>query len=108
MAVKLTSEDFFLGLMKDSVSSNESPSGDLLNLSPSLSPRPAVPSWVSASAGWLIDGCNGLSMDIASRQSIPAFLTWLENSLPAQHINLRVEERAIMGSKIRGKCGKGE
>lgn len=91
--------------MEDSVSSSESPSGDLLNLSPPLSPRPAVPSRVSASAGSLIDGCNGLSMDTPSRQSIPAILTWLENSLPAHQPEIGGGGE-IRGRRMRGKYGR--
>lgn len=80
----------------------------LLNPSAPLSPRPPVPSWVSASAGRLIDGCNGLSMDTAACQSTPAILTWLENSLPAclpacmaHKPEIGGERREITGSEMR-------
>lgn len=59
--------------MEDSARGDESSSSGPLNLSPPLSPRPPVPSWVSALAGRLIDGCNGLSMDTAAASLSPPF-----------------------------------
>lgn len=48
-------------------------------------------------------------MDTAACQSIPAILTWLQNSLPAWHINLRLEERGeITGRVRRGKKEEGD
>lgn len=61
--------------------SNESPNSSLLN--PSPPPPPPALARVSASAGRLIDGSNGLSVDTTACQSICAIVTWLGNSLPA-------------------------